>query len=101
MRHYRYATSAERDARAERRIGRAPELGPCTEARDDHRQPGRLLLQVHGRTIDVDLQPDPRDVRMWRAWRDGKPWMRSGLERIWRAVLADIPPTLGRQRWCE
>ena len=83
MRHYRYAPPAERDARIERR---ATELGPCTQPRDDYRQPGRLLLEVHGRRIDIELRPDPRDVRLWRAYRDGQPWMRSGLERIWRAI---------------
>lgn len=75
MRQYRYASRAARDARAERRMERAAELGPCIEPRDDARQPGRLLLQVNGRTIDIELRPDPRDVRMWRAWRDGHPWL--------------------------
>lgn len=65
----------------------------------DNRQPGRLLLQIHGRSIDINLQPDPRDVRMWRAYRDGQPWMRSGLERIWRALQAELPPTIGRRHW--
>ena len=96
MRHYRYPTPAELDARRERR---GAELGPYREPRDDMRQPGRLLLQVHGRTIDLHLQPDPRDVRMWRAWRDGQPWMRGGLERIWRAVQAEVPACIGRRHW--
>ena len=34
-----------------------------------------------------------------RAYRDGRPWMRSGLERIWRAVQAELPPPLGRHHW--
>lgn len=47
MRHYRYATPAARDARAERRMERAAELGPCTEPRDDARQLG-LTTRVMG-----------------------------------------------------
>lgn len=96
MRHYRRSTPAEIDARMERR---AAALGPCTEPRDDNRQPGRLLLVIHGRSIDIELRPDPRDVRMWRAYRDGQPWMRSGLERIWRALQSEIPPCIGRRHW--
>ena len=99
MRHYRHPTPAERDARMERRIQRAAELGPSREPRDDARQPGRLLLAVNGQTIDIELRPDPRDVRLWRAYRDGQPWMRAGLERIWRAVQAELPPVLGRRHW--
>ena len=99
MRHYRRPTAAERYARDERRHEQLDaDRGPLPQ-RDDARQPGRLLLQIHGRTIDIDLQPAPRDVRMWRAYRDGAPWMRSGLERIWRAVQAELPPALGRHHW--
>lgn len=82
-----------------RRVEQAAELGPCREPRDDARPPGRLLLEINGRTIDIDLRPDPRDVRMWRAYRGGEPWMRAGLERIWRSVQAELPPALGRRRW--
>ena len=92
----RRATAAAHYARAERR---AAELGACTEPLDDNRTTGRLLLEVNGRRIDIALRPDPRDVRMWRAYRDGTPWMRSGLERIWRAVQAELPPVIGRRHW--
>jgi hypothetical protein len=92
----RRATATDHYARAERL---AAAIGPCTEPRDDNRAPGRLLLEVNGRRIDIELRPDPRDVRMWRAYRDGAPWMRSGLERIWRAVQADLPPAIGRRHW--
>lgn len=60
MRHYRYATPAARDARAERRMERAAELGPCRDPRDDNRAPGRLLLEVNGQRIDIELRPDQR-----------------------------------------
>ena len=90
------ATAADHYARAERR---AVERGPNTEPREDNRRPGRLLLEVNGRRIDITLQPDPRDVRMWRAYREGAPWMRAGLERIWRAVQAELPPVIGRRHW--
>lgn len=63
------------------------------------RPPGRLLLEVNGQRIDIELRPDPRDVGLWRAYRDGAPWMRAGLERIWRAVQAELAPALGRRHW--
>jgi hypothetical protein len=96
MRHYRRQSPAARDAMLERR---ATELGPRTAQCDDNRQAGRLLLEVNGQRIDIELQPDPRDVRMWRAYRGGQPWMRCGLERIWRAVQADLLPCVGRRHW--
>lgn len=100
MRHYSYANPAARDERAERRMERAAELWPCAEPRDDNRTIGRLLLDVNGQSIDIELRPDPRDVRLWRAYRNGAPWMRAGLERIWRAVQAELPPAIGRRHWC-
>lgn len=83
------ARAAIQDARSARTV----------TPRDDNRQPGRLLLEIHGRRIDIELRPDPRDVRMWRAYRDGTPWMRSGMERIWRALQSEIPPCVGRRHW--
>lgn len=73
--------------------------GPPVEARDDMRSPGRLLLDIGSHVFDLDLRPDPRDVRRWIAYRDGKPFMRAGLERIWRSVQAEIAPPLGRSQW--
>jgi hypothetical protein len=80
---------------ARKRQPKEREVGP----RDDMREPGRLLLEINGRRFDIDLRPDPRDVRMWRAYREGEPWLRGGLERIWRAMQAEIPLPLGRAHW--
>jgi hypothetical protein len=67
--------------------------------RDDNRQPGRLLLDVNGVVIDLHLVPDPRDVRRWKAYREGQPYMRAGLEQIWRKVQSEQSPVLGRRHW--
>lgn len=67
--------------------------------RDDMRQPGRLLLDLNGKVIDLHLSPDLRDVRRWIAYRDGKPWIRGGLEAIWRAMQAEQSRPLGRRHW--
>lgn len=73
--------------------------GPAPGPRDDNRQPGRLLLDIGSQVIDLELRPDPRDVRMWLAYRNGAPYLRAGLERIWRHVQAEISPPLGRAHW--
>lgn len=71
------------------------EVGP----RDDMREPGRLVLQVNGYTFDIRLDPDRRDVRMWLAYRDGEPFVRGGLEKVWRKIQAEIAPPVGRRHW--
>ena len=68
--------------------------------RDDMREPGEFRLSVNGYVFDLILQPDRRDVRMWRVYRDGEPWMRCGLEKVWRAVQAEMAAPLGRAHWC-
>lgn len=85
--------AAQRTRTANRMAGPAP--GPC----DDNRQPGCLLLDIGSVVVDLHLEPDPRDVRMWRAYRDGEPYLRAGLERIWRKVQSEIAPPLGRRHW--
>jgi hypothetical protein len=52
----------------------AKPIGPRT----DNRQPGRLLLDIGSQVIDLELRPDPRDVRVWLAYRDGAPYLRIG-----------------------
>jgi hypothetical protein len=69
------------------------------EPRDDNRAVGRLLLDIGSQVFDLELRPDPRDVRRWLACRNGQPYMRGGLERIWRKVQSEISPPLGRDRW--
>lgn len=73
--------------------------GPAPGPRDDMRTVGRLLLDIGSTVIDLELRPDPRDVRRWLAYRDGKPYMRAGLERIWRKVQSETAPPLGRAHW--
>ena len=73
--------------------------GPPIGARDDNRSRGRLLLDIGSQVIDLELRPDPRDVRMWMAYRDGAPYLRAGLERIWRKIQSEIVPALGRKNW--
>jgi hypothetical protein len=83
---------------ARRRYAAQPkdrEVGP----RDDMREPGRLLLEVNGYSFDLRLDPDRRDVRMWCVYRDGQPWIRGGLERVWRAMQSEMALPIGRRHW--
>jgi len=75
---------------------KARDVGP----RDDMREPGELVLRVNGYAFLIRLEPDPRDVRMWRAYRDGEQWIRGGLEKMWRAIQAEMAAPLGRRHWC-
>jgi hypothetical protein len=68
-------------------------------ARDDNRLVGRLLLDIGSTIIDLELRPDPRDVRRWYAYINGEPYCHAGLERIWRKVQSEIAPPLGREHW--
>jgi hypothetical protein len=45
------------------------------------------------------FEPNPRDVRQWRVFRDGQPLMCAGLERVWRAMQREMSPALGRRHW--
>ena len=79
MRHYRPASSSERDARVERlRAGGlldgAPFVGPL-----DNRQPFDWSFACGGVTWSLHFEPNPRDVRQWRVFRDGELWMCAGF----------------------
>lgn len=96
------AAKARADARNEaaqrtRMLNRM--AGPPICTRDDMRQPGRLLLDIGSQVFDIELRPDPRDVRRWIACRNGQPYLRAGLERIWRSVQAEIAQPIGRSHW--
>ena len=96
------ARRARRDARNEaaqrtRALNRM--AGPPVGLRDDNRTVGRLLLDIGAQAFDIELRPDRRDVRRWIAYRNGQPFARGGLERIWRAVQAEIAAPLGRWHW--
>jgi hypothetical protein len=73
--------------------------GPAPGPRDDMRQPGRLLLDIGRTVIDLELRPDPRDVRRWLAYRNGRPYCHAGLEGIWRTVQREVTPAMGRRHW--
>jgi hypothetical protein len=101
MRRYRLATSAERDARIERRLGVARQArpGPAVQAPGDGRQPFDWTFSCGGVHWALHFEPSLRDVRQWRVWRDGQPWMCAGLERVWRAMQREMSPMLGRRHW--
>lgn len=101
MRPYRPATGAERDARAERRRKRAAQSEPArpVDMREDRRQPFDWSFSCGGVSWSLHFEPNPRDVRQWRVFRDGQPWMVAGLERIWRAMQREMAPALGRRHW--
>jgi hypothetical protein len=95
------ARRARKDARNEaaQRTRAINRMDRPIELRDDMRPVGRLLLDIGPNVIDLELRPDPRDVRRWRAYRDGDPYLHAGLERIWRKVQSELVPPLGRDRW--
>jgi hypothetical protein len=101
MRRYRYASSAERDARNERRLAAATEVGinHPFDAQEDRRQPFDWTFSCGGVSWSLHFEPNHRDVRQWRVFRDGQPWMCAGLERVWRAMQREMSPALGRRHW--
>lgn len=58
-----------------------------------------LQVPATSAALALELRPDPRDVRRWRAYRNGEPYCHGGLKRIWRKVQSEIAPPLGRDRW--
>ncbi len=101
MRRYRYASSAERDARTEQRLATATEAGASHPfaAQEDHRQPFDWTFACGGVSWCLHFEPSQRDVRQWRVFRDGQPWMCAGLERVWRAMQREMSPAIGRRNW--
>lgn len=101
MRPYRPATRVERDARAEQRRRRAQKAVPelAQNVREDHRQPFEWSFSCGGISWSLRFEPNPRDVRQWRVFRSGEPWMCAGLERVWRAMQREMSPALGRRHW--
>lgn len=81
----------------ERRLARLAEDGTAHD--DDNRRPFDWSFACGGVTWSLHFEPSPRDVRQWRVYRDGEPWMCAGLERVWRAMQREMRPTLGRRRW--
>jgi hypothetical protein len=71
-----------------------------SDARDDMRPPGRLLLIVPGVNIDWTLIPDRRDVRRWYAVDlDGTRHAHAAWPTIMRMVAHGQPQALGRRHW--
>jgi len=63
------------------------------------RQPFDWTFACGGITWSLHFEPNPRDVRQWRVFRDGELWMCAGLERVWRAMQREMAPALGRRHW--
>ena|SRR6218665_1279901 len=100
MRPYRPASRATRDARAERRLSSAAEDGELpSDRRDDNQQPFDWTISCGGVSWPLHFEPNPRDVRQWRVFREGQPWMCAGLERVWRSMQKEMSPALGRRHW--
>jgi len=102
MRPYGPATSAERDARAERRLIHSIDEDGSSSGPSDHgdrRLPFDWSFSCGGISWTLHFEPNPRDVRQWRVFRNGEPWMCAGLERIWRAMQREMSPALGRHHW--
>lgn len=65
----------------------------------DPRQPSDWALLCGGVSWSLHFEPSPRDVRQWRVYRNGEPWMCAGLQRVWRAMQKEMAPVLGRRHW--
>jgi hypothetical protein len=80
MRPYRTASCAERDARAEQRSRRAERagLGLPEDPHQDRRQPFDWTFCCGGFSWSLHFEPNPRDVRQWQVFRDG----RHGCARV-------------------
>ena len=85
----------------ERRLALAKEAGLVApfEPPRDRRQPFDGTFACGGVSWSLHFEPSPRDVRQWRVYRDGQPWMCAGLERVWRAMQREMSPALGRRHW--
>jgi len=73
----------------------AREIGP----RVDLRKPFVWQWEAYGVVWDLHFEADPRDVRRWCVSRNGQPWMRCGLEQVWRAMQREMARPLGRRSW--
>jgi hypothetical protein len=106
LNHAAITRRAKRDAAQERKQAAAQATrarnrmaGPPVAQRDDMRPPFDWCFSVSGVTWNLHFEADPRDVRRWRVWRDGEPWMVSGLEQVWRAMQREMAQPLGRRNW--
>jgi hypothetical protein len=85
----------------ERRLAVANEAGPAAafEPPRDRRQSFDWTFLCGGVSWSPHFEPSPRDVRQWRVYRDGQPWMCAGLEHVLRAMQREMSPALGRCHW--
>lgn len=63
------------------------------------RLPFDRTFSCGGVSWSLHFEPNPQDVRQWRVYRNGEPWMCVGLERVWRAMRKEMVPVLGRRHW--
>lgn len=85
----------------ERRLAAAKDAAPgaAFEPLGAGRQPFDWAFSCGGVSWSLHFEPSPRDVRQWRVYRNGQPWMCAGLERVWRAMQREMSPALGRRHW--
>lgn len=71
-----------------------------SDPRDDCRRVGRILIDVHGLSIDWALHPDRRDVRRWYAIDlSGVTHKHAAWPTMLREIAAKQPQALGRRHW--
>lgn len=71
-----------------------------SNARDDARAPGLLVLEVPGLSINWTLKPDSRDVRRWwAADMAGAVQAHGAWPQILRGIARHQPQAIGRRHW--
>lgn len=65
----------------------------------DPRQPFDWTFLCGRVSGSLHFEPSPQDVRQWRVYRNGEPWLCAGLERVWRAMHKEMAPVLGHRHW--
>ena len=93
-------TSAQREARSERKRLDAEDRGEPIRDDADQRQIGRILIDCGSTHIDWTLRPDRRDVRRWYAVDPaGNVVAHAACASILRMIAASMSRALGRRQW--
>lgn len=59
----------------------------------------RTLFDLSLADIAITFELKPRDVRQLRVFRDGEPWISTGLGRVQKTMQREMEPALGRRHW--
>lgn len=97
-RHYRPATPAEKDARAERRIERMEALGIPRRPGPAPRKPLRILVEVDGQSFEVKGEPARRN-NQFALMLNGEPLGVGGAETAWREIQKRRSPLMSLRRF--